>query len=423
MTTSKNGIDSNVMLFLRVVIGFNVLLLLYLLGKIMFPEIDFFRANIFFCQSDRFMDFFNPLGYSLHLNPYSNQFGNNPPLVYVISYILASLLKVLTGSENFYQIRYASAGWIVYVLFVIFTILVFCWALKKTLKSSITADFVICCLLLCTSYPFLWVLDRGNFVMLAAVLIGIFIVYYSSGQYWVAAIILGIAAALKIYPAILGVVFLADKKYKEAVVCACTGIFLTLLSFAVFEGGMVSNILIFLDKSSRYSELGSEVPVQILSYNNSLYMLFDIPLVFITKQYGIDPTLLAEINGPIKIAAILLLILIIVLCFFIKQTHDRFLLLCSAILLFPFGSGDYNLTIMIIPIIFWLTTEKTSRYYIAIVGALLISCKGFLALYNLEEYCSISIQSLLNPILLCMIIVYLIVIRKKEIFAYKCHKI
>lgn len=416
MKNENSNLNDNVMLFFRVLMGFNLLLALYLLGKLVFPDIEFFHTNIFFYRDNMFMDFFNDLYWSRNRDPYSYEWGNFPPLFFVISFVLANILKTLTGLDDFYEIRNTYSGRIVYLLFAGFCVFIICRTMKKILRTSNRTTLVFSCLIIVTSYPFLWAFDRGNFVVLTAALIAAFIVCYNNGKYVSAAFILGIAAALKMYPAILGTVFLADKKYREAIICACTGLLSTLLSFAFFEGGIIFNISVFLTKAAQYVNWGNATSVQNMSYNNSLYMLLDIPYVYFTNNFDIERSDLAQVNIPVKIISFILLVIIILICFLMKNNHDRILILCCSMILYPFNSSDYNLTILLVPIVFWLVNEKSDLYFIAIVGGLLLSSKHYQSFYNQGDYCSLTIQSFLNPILLCMIAGYIIFIRKEEIF-------
>ncbi len=401
--------------FFKILFLANLCFFGYLFIQYRYPEMDFIKVNVLFSADDRFMDLFNNFRYSLHGDPYQYQWANVPPLFLAISYVIGKILFKATGSEDFYSIRYMLPGILVTLLFVVVSIFILYLCLRRLFGKNISANrLYFYVITLITSYPFVFCMDRGNCVVLAAVLIAVFIVLFDEEKFYAAAVVLGLAAALKIYPAILGIVFLTRKKWMPAVVCAVTGISTSLLPLLLFEGGFQNNLSSFLEKTISYSSLGNLNTIQNLSYNNSIYMLLDIPYTVLTGQF-LEPGELAQKNEPIKWIATVLLIAVVLLCFLLKRNRDKFLLVSSMMLLYPFNSTDYNLTIMLFPIVFWIAREKKCGYFMPIVGALLLSCKHYLPYYSAPAYCSITIQSFLNPILLLLIIGYIVFHRRKEI--------
>lgn len=250
--------------------------------------------NVLFSADDRFMDLFNNFRYSLHGDPYQYQWANVPPLFLAISYVIGKILFKATGSEDFYSIRYMLPGILVTLLFVVVSIFILYLCLRRLFGKNISANrLYFYVITLITSYPFVFCMDRGNCVVLAAVLIAVFIVLFDEEKFYAAAVVLGLAAALKIYPAILGIVFLTRKKWMPAVVCAVTGISTSLLPLLLFEGGFQNNLSSFLEKTISYSSLGNLNTIQNLSYNNSIYMLLDIPYTVLTGQF-LEPGELAQ---------------------------------------------------------------------------------------------------------------------------------
>ena len=402
-------------MFLKILFVANLVFWGYIIIKYRYPEMDFLKVNVLFAAEDRFMDLFNNFGYSLHLNPYEFPWGNVPPLFFAISFVIAKVLFKITGNENFYEVRYTLPGILVFLLILTVTILVLYICLRRILGKKVSANRLYFYLItLITSYPFIFCMDRGNYVLQVAVLIAAFMVLFDEEKYYVAAIVLGLAAALKVYPAILGIVFLTRKKWMPAFVCAVTGISTTILPLFLFQGGFSQNLLKFLEKTSSYASVGNMNTVQNLSYNNSIYMLFDIPYTLQTGKF-VEPEMLAQKNEPMKIIAMILLIAVVLLCFFLKENRDKFLLVCGMMLLYPFNSTDYNLTIMLFPIVFWIAQEKKCGYFMPIVGALLLSCKHYIPIYNQGGSYSVTIQSFLNPILLLLIIGYVVFRRRKEL--------
>ena len=86
---------------------------------------------------------------------------------------------------------------------------------------------------------FIYAYERGNLIQLTVVLSTIFLLCYNSKNKIIkeiSFICLATAAALKIFPALFGILLLFDKKYKEAMRLIIYGINFTSLPFLFFEG-------------------------------------------------------------------------------------------------------------------------------------------------------------------------------------------
>jgi putative copper resistance protein D len=66
------------------------------------------------------------------------------------------------------------------------------------------------------TYPFLFNIDRSNFECLLFVHQALFIYFYTRKKYLLSSIFLSFAVAMKAYPVIFLLLFIADKKFKEA---------------------------------------------------------------------------------------------------------------------------------------------------------------------------------------------------------------
>ena len=255
----------------------------------------------FFTVDDFWNDFFNPILYAWDRNYYDFQYGNTPPFLAVIAYILS------------FPIKLGISRYIVYIVFYGCIMLVGSLCVNEILKEYVD-DYKYRIWAIATvvlSFPFLYCFDRGNLVFIVAILIICFIWAYKKKYYSLAAVIIGMAASLKLYPALLGTIFLVDKKWKESIICALSGIGITLISFCVFKGGFVYNLTTCLEKMNTYTVIGNGILEWLIDDKNSFYQLILIP-----KMLSSNPILsIEEVPNFVKYFKAILTIFMIVVVF------------------------------------------------------------------------------------------------------------
>lgn len=144
-------------------------------------------------------------------------------------------------------------------------------ALKK--KDEFKVFFVLA---LCFSGPFIFSIFRSNILLIAFNFAILFYGTYDSEKKWVkelGLISLGISFALKLYPAVLGVVLLKDKRWKDAVRCALYGLLLLFLPMLFFEKGFLE-IINLLKGAESFTESGFNYLTGTLSLKSNLYFIF-----------------------------------------------------------------------------------------------------------------------------------------------------
>jgi hypothetical protein len=201
------------------------------------------QANVFFSQSSDYMaDYFNIAKYSVDLNPYHNTInglGEKPllPLTYVIFYLLsrfANYKHLDAFTAGFSTIGLATSAFIMFFISCWFFILLYDLRKGSTFNKAMTV------LTMMLSGIFIFTLERGNIVILSAFCSTVFIFYRHSENKIIKEIVfvnLAIAASLKGYPALLGILLLYEKKYYEALRLILYGLFLCFLPFLFLESG------------------------------------------------------------------------------------------------------------------------------------------------------------------------------------------
>lgn len=150
----------------------------------------------------------------MNLNP-GEYYDNYPPLAYVF----LKLFYVLINRDNDVVTRCENASLVIVLYIVLFYVLFF--SLINTYVKLEHNKKNIMIIVLSLSYPVFWCgVERGNMVLYSAL-------FLMLGYFWsqseskikreVGLLLIACSADMKVYPAVLGLMFLADKRYKESI--------------------------------------------------------------------------------------------------------------------------------------------------------------------------------------------------------------
>lgn len=361
-------------------------------------------------------DFYNPMLYTYHLNPMAHLWSNSPPFLHLLCFLLTLPLRLFTQAEGGAAVSWSLPGQVLFLLLAGGMLLALGRGLWQAIRPFLRpVEGVLLGVALFASYPFFFALACGNLVLLVAALCGLFMVAYQRKRYGWAALCLGLAAALKLYPALLGLLFLKDKRWREALLCASVGLGLTALSLALFQGGFLANLQDFLQKTSDYNQYGNQNLRRILMDSNSLKMLWDIPY-YISKGAAVTLEEMAAHNLPATGVLTALLALSCLACFALPTHQDRVLLLSLWMVGYPYNSGPYNLVLVALPLVWWVCSQPKGALPMVVLGVLLMMCKTRFALYATTVR-HITLQALLNPLLLAAMMGWLLYLRREALGA------
>lgn len=140
----------------------------------------------------------------------------------------------------------------------IICVMLLIWSLLRlSQRSGWRALLLIVLVLACG--PMIFVLERGNGLILSASLIGCFLIWYHDKSPVLrefALICLATSAVLKIYPVVFGLLLLQEKRWGESLRCALYGIFLFFVPFAFFGGFTAIRAYFDTSISSAFTLLG-----------------------------------------------------------------------------------------------------------------------------------------------------------------------
>lgn len=187
-------------------------------------------------SNDTFMDFFNSLQYERH--PYESKVIY-PPLANLFYYIMHAFIPEDIFLRGTFAIRDSQVGRILIVLYMLVTITLLYFSIEKLYKKSSNNMRMLMFLTLLFSAPMLFTIERANLIIVALIAMMFFCAYYESQNKVLkhfAFLSLAIAASIKIYPAVLGLLLIRDKRWKDTFICIIYGILVFFLPFLFFGG-------------------------------------------------------------------------------------------------------------------------------------------------------------------------------------------
>ena len=283
------------------------------------------------------MDYFNMLSYFSADSPYDMDANYPTMCVFLLRVLYHFIPTVLRDGDGFYyrELMHAQILYIVYTTI----LLLATWELTKYSYNGNYIEKTLLAIGVIFSGPVLFTLERGNLIFICLPCILIFINLYNSElrwQRWCAYAALSLAASVKIYPALFGVLILHKKRYKEGILTAILGFLVFVLPCLAF-GGMEA-ITGLLNGLRAASDL---VRDRGLAYNFSFYNLIKIIYAIV------------GINASVPAAVKFLIPLFVCCTIFItgKEEWKKIYAISLFCIWFPDFSYTYMLMLMIPPML------------------------------------------------------------------------
>jgi hypothetical protein len=340
---------------------------------------------------DCFMDFFNINSMSYDLDPYPAQ-SSYPPLALLLArcfsfgfdyktYGASAARSSLTGQLNLL----ALAGSFCAFLFA---------AVYRAVRTGDRARDVKLALIISASYPVLFLIDRGNYLMVAFAALFGFVHYYERNRR-LANLFLALAISLKIYPLLFLFLLAADRRWRDcAAVLGLTGV-ISLGAMLAFKGSLETNVRLFIQNVLLFSK-GNGTLITDTGWNLSFSNLIRVPYAVFLQR---PPRHLPTYYPVFTLAALVGL-------FWALRREPvfwkRVLLVTIACVALPNPSYDYNLVYLLIPLLLYFREAGPMRredyFYLGCAGLLFVP-KHYHVLGVEGDYV-LTPQAFLNPLLL-----------------------
>ncbi len=331
-----------------------------------------------FRPEDRWQDFYRSV--QLSGDPYALPLGSQQKLPFLNRY--ASLFSVFPRRLGLFVHLASFTGFFLYAAWV---------NLKSSDRLSTALSVFVFSFL---SYPFLISIDRANFEIAAFVCIYLFVAFYKKHSF-VSALFLALAMALKVFPAILAILLLSDKRFRELIVAAAVALGLTLGSYMSYPGGLAVNLAANLRNLSLYNQtyaVGNEG----MFFGHNL--LGAVKFVVLSLAPGATLDIYLVIGAQVLLLAGMVAYLVLV----DEALWRKVALLVCALNLLPIVSGDYKLLYLFVPLYLFINKEELNRldWLYAVLFGLLLIPKNYYRIPSLPEA---NVGVLLNPLLMALI--------------------
>ncbi len=328
-----------------ILLSFAVFIVLSLLN----PGLKF--GNIFFWRPidipDTFMDFYNSV-YDAMLGPYEHDVIY-PPLCCLIFKLFGSLALPAAYAGDWvprggFRIKGTQEIQFSLLLFFAFFIILFVGAMQKPLNKRGYFEKMTITMAMFLSTPVLFALERGNIIIYSFVFLLLYFICYDDSRPWLREagyIFLALSAAIKLYPAIFGLMLIRDKRIKEAVRTVIYGIVFTVFPFVFFGG--ISAMRMMVKALGKFKETENYG----ISFSNGISFL-------LLGSTGYHRWL--TLAGMVAAACL-------IISFFLidKKPENRWkqsALLSLSMLGLVENCGKYMIIFMVIPWLFFFVTER-----------------------------------------------------------------
>lgn len=315
---------------------------------------------------DTAMDYFNMLSNIYHGDPYYAD-ANYPAICFLFWKVMAHFLQ-LPWIEEYGSGKYLREDMVAqlgYIFFVLICVLAIWELLSHTAKGNTLQKGLFGAALL-FSGPMIYLLERGNILLAVVPFTLLFLALYDSPKRWqriIAYIALAFAAAIKIYPAVLGLLVLQKKRYKETLLLLILGVVFFAAPFLAFGG--VGTILKMINGVGAANSLQTNIGVGYNYCASNLLQFFCGVLGYRLEAVPVWVPFLAA--GGCLIA------------FLLSQTEwQRIYCLILLCILFPAFSYTYTLVLLFVPIVSFFsrsTVREQGRFrvvYAVLFGLTLI---------------------------------------------------
>lgn len=219
------------------------------------------QSNVFFSNAtDWFMDYFNTVYMTVGKSPYTWGYlpaRNYLPIAYLLLYPASFLFEYdVEDVYTSYDARYFPYPSIIFLLIMVVWVGLLLYVLYRASRRSESSRLLLVLSVL-FSCIMLLNLDRSNEVILTAALAFIFLLKYdapSPAQRHLALIALALSATLKIVPAVLGIVLVYKKQWKDLLFLVLYTLAFALLPFFWLEGSFSDNFNALLTNLSLHAE-------------------------------------------------------------------------------------------------------------------------------------------------------------------------
>lgn len=331
-------------------------------------------------HTDLFMDFYNSIRDGGSADVYSQRNNIYPPLCVLIFRLFSKLISpelVATYFSKRTSLQIDTLCTMIYFVFAIICVLSMVRLIESYINIKNDGKFktqaAVISFMMIISHPVMFCLERGNILILSLIFSMFFFFFRDSENKVIkelSYISLACAAGIKLYPALFGLILVAEKKYKDALRLILYGIIIVVFPFIFFLDeflpqaasiGAGSPELLSMS-TAVLSDEGSQSVVQKLIENLISFTLYKKSSMNLSSV-SIQNIIFMGNNSLVtaKIVCVLTEVIALVTLFFAKREWQKIFLLTYLMLNIPSASNSYALSFLIIPFIVFLFGNQKFR--------------------------------------------------------------
>lgn len=339
-------------IFASVFILFNLIFLLFRFNHTYILGEPWPIANPLFSPLVRYLDFYEINNAVYGLNPYISWATNYPPF---------ALILALPFAYAFNYGQYQELGEIlatrdpallnsvlvfVAVFYICLLAVIFLGIAIKSRKKTFhdySSAFILFALL-AVSTPVLFAIDRGNYLLFTVVFLVLWAIFEEEkpDSIW-GAVFLGLAAATKIYPIYMLIIYVVGRKFKKLIAAIVAGLVTTIVPIFFFQGTFIDNLRHFYHMVLDFGGGDSGYRPY---YNVGITGL----VCYLFRMNGVDPSI-AVVKITWFVAGVGLTVLVGFLLFFERSAWKQVLLATSLMIFLSPNSMLYNSCYLFAPIL------------------------------------------------------------------------
>lgn len=305
---------------------------------------------------DNFMDLFNPLKFVYGGDPYKYvELGAMyPALCYVICDVTAFFLPADYRTMSPYDMGNHPQGVILLAIWTVIlagAIIAYVLCFLKNRKVYYVVAVVFSCLY---SAPVVFLWSRMNFLILALAFLLMFIIGKDSKNKVIrelSYVCLAISAAIKIYPAVFGVLLVLEKRWFDTIRCAIYGLIVFFVPFWYFDGiTSIKNFLHNLIYGIGFTDYEWTGVAYRIDFKNNLAIL--------KWLIGGDPSVTPPSYKP---AMILVLVVLAAGLFIFTDKWKKVLCVTMIMVLAPSFNYAYSASFYLIPMVLFMSAESSKE--------------------------------------------------------------
>lgn len=324
----------------------------------------------YFDTEDFFADITNVIGYSANRNTYVETYylGASerayPAIVYLMAYMLSRIVNMDPYFErNYFLDMYTDTKLLIILILILIVNMIAIYELIRSCKNGNNAVKIMSAVAFCLSSPVIFTVERANFLLMTIFFIIFYIFNYDSEnkvRRELALISLALAASFKLTPAVLGILLIYNKQWKEVVRVIIYGLIFGIVPFLFFHGGLVNIGRMFHNASLNVDKY---VSTEGATLTASLVAL------------GVKAT-----EGSIKVLkniTYVVALLLLIQSLFYKEKWEVIMAVSMVLIVTPSHSGYYCIIYIIPAAIAFLNAKQHSYSDLLILFALILIVMDF----------------------------------------------